>query len=381
MKFRFSITASCAEKARPDTQVEMNPVGVLVDSLADRDLLNAQMSNAREIIRRLDPARFHVSVFRAGEPDLRIAQRPNTRLIPLPQRRRTIRILREFLLGRHDILFYMKAAPASKWYLQLRKRWRDTRITVATVESQSDIRNEPTITPENVRLWEQTVLRCDYLFSNSPAVKRSLEREYGLHSEAVPTGVDTNFFTPSWDRLANARLRVLFAGSLRPFKQPQLLVEAASRFPQADFVIAGEGLMAEELKAQVQRKQLVNVMLTGLLGADSLRKEYQLADVFLFPSAWEGSPKVILEAAACGLPVIARKNYEPETVVSGKTGYLVTSDDELFVRLEELLCRQELRQTLGRAGRKHIEQFDWDIVTRRWEEIFLRLTSSRKTGH
>jgi glycosyltransferase involved in cell wall biosynthesis len=122
-------------------------------------------------------------------------------------------------------------------------------------------------------------------------------------------------------------------------------------------------------------------MLTGLLGADDLRKEYQQADVFLFPSAWEGSPKVILEAAACGLPVIARKNYEPETVVSGKTGYLVTSDDELFVRLEELLCRQDLRQTLGRAGRKHIEQFDWDIVTRRWEEIFLRLTSSRKTGH
>jgi glycosyltransferase involved in cell wall biosynthesis len=358
----------------------MKPVGVLVDSLADEDLTNAQMSNAREIIRRLDPARFHVGVFCGAAPDSRIANRPNTTLISLPRRRQTIRILREFLLGRHDILFYVKAAPANRLYFQLRKRRSDNRITIGTIESQSDLGNEPTIKPEGIRLWEQTVLRCDYLFSNSLSVRRSLEREYGLRSEIVPTGVDTKFFKPAWDRPSNPRLRVLFAGSLRPFKQPQLLVDAAGRFPQADFVIAGEGLMAEELTARVRREQLVNVVLTGLLGADELRKQYQQADIFLFPSTWEGSPKVILEAAACGLPVIARKNYEPETVISGTTGYLVTSDDELFARLEELLRRQELRQTVGKAGRKHIEQFDWDVVTRCWEEIFLRLTLPKTTG-
>jgi len=357
----------------------MTPVRILVDSLADQGLTNAQMSNAREIIRRLDSERFHVSIFCGSVPDCNIAQRPNTRLVPLPQRRRTVRILREFLLGRHDILFYVKSSPASRFYLTWRRGWKDRRITVGTIESQSDVRNEPTITPEAVDLWERTVLRCDYLFSNSRSVKQSLQREYNLPSEIVPTGVNTSFFTPAWGRPANARPRVLFVGSLRPFKQPQLLLNAAARFPEADFFLVGEGLMADELKARIEREQIRNATLTGLLGSEQLKDQYQKADIFLFPSAWEGSPKVLLEAAACGLPVIARQDYLPETVIHGETGFLAGSDREVFAQLQELLSHPEQRRKFGEAGRKHSEQFDWDPITRRWEEVFLDLMS-RKTA-
>ena len=152
----------------------MTPVRVLVDSFADKDLPNAQIGNAREIIRRLDPARFHVSVFVCGEPDTSIAQRPNTRLIPLPSQRQTARIFREFVFGNYDVLFYLKSSPATKWYMRLPPNFKHNRISIGTIESQSDLRNERTITPEAVRLWEQTVLRCDYLFSNSPSVQQSL---------------------------------------------------------------------------------------------------------------------------------------------------------------------------------------------------------------
>ena len=355
----------------------MTPVRILVDSLADQDLTNSQMTNAREIIRRLDSARFHVSVFCGGVPDRAIEQRPNTRLVTLPQRRRTVRILREFLLGRHDILFYVKSSPASRLYLEWRSRWKGRRITIGTIESQSDVRNEPTIAPEAVHLWERTVLRCDYLFSNSQSVKQSLQREYNLPSEVVPTGVNTSFFTPAWDCPANARAQVLFVGSLRPFKQPQLLLDAAGRFPAADFVLAGEGLMADELKARIERERLRNVTLTGLLAAEQLKQQYQRADIFLFPSAWEGSPKVLLEAAACGLPVIARRDYQPETVIHGETGFLASSDDEVFSSLQELLSHADRRRKFGEAGRKHSEVFDWGPITRRWEEVFLDLMSRK----
>ena len=358
----------------------MTPVRILVDSLADQGLTNAQMSNAREIIRRLDPDRFHVSVFCQGRPDRAVAQRPNTRLVRLPQRRRTLRIFREFVLGRHEILFYLKSSPASRLYMGLRKRWQDSRITIGAIESQSDLRNEPTIAPEAVDLWERTVLRCDYLFSNTGSVKRSLQREYGLPSEVVPTGVDTNFFTPAGDRPPNLRPIVLFVGSLRPFKQPQLLLEAAARFSGADFVLVGEGFMADELKKRIEREQLGNVRLAGLLGAEELRQQYRHSDIFLFPSTWEGSPKVLLEAAACGLPVIARNDYQPETVVNGESGYLVGSDGELFSRLGELLASAEQRRKFGEAGRRHSQKFDWAPIARRWEEVFLDLLS-RKTAN
>ncbi|HZR56186.1 MAG TPA: glycosyltransferase family 4 protein [Terriglobales bacterium] len=357
----------------------MGPIRILVDSFADEGLPNAQMGNAREIICRLDPCRFHVTVFHLGRPDKYIACRANTKLIQLPKRRQTIRILHEFLTGRHEILFYLKASPASKWYLQLRRKWKDSRIIVGTIESRSDLHNEPTIGSDGIALWEQTVLLSDYLFSNSQAVRRNLEKEYGITSDVVPTGVDTKFFTSDFERTTNLRPRVLFTGSLRPFKQPQLLLQAAARFPLADFIIVGDGMMRDELKRRIIQEKLANVMLMGPLLGENLKTEYQKADIFLFPSSWEGSPKVILEAAASGLPVIARRNYQPETVVDSETGYLVANDEELFFRLGLLLDSAVLRRELGRAGRRHSELFDWGVITHRWEEIFLQLVSERRT--
>jgi glycosyltransferase involved in cell wall biosynthesis len=351
----------------------MRPIRILVDSLADAGLPNAQMTNAREIIRRLNPDQFQVTVFHGGHPDSRVQERPNTRLIALPGRVKTLTILKEFIFGGHQILFYVKSSPASRYYFLLKGVWRDGRVTIGTIESRSDLGNEPTISAGAVRLWEHTVLRCQYLFSNSAAVKSSLQAEYGIPSEVIPTGVDTKFFVPRKERGTGARPRVLFVGSLRPFKQPDLLLEAALQFPEADFVIAGDGLMAGELRARVEKERLANVTLTGPLDAEGLLAEYQRADVFLFPSRWEGSPKVILEAAACGLPVIARSDYSPETVIDGETGYLAVSNDELLLRLRDLLNDPEKRQCFGEAGRRHAGKFDWDVIVRRWEEVFIRL--------
>lgn len=360
----------------------MSLIRILVDSFADEDLLNAQMSNGREIMSRLDPSRFHVSTFQIGRPDARLLNRPATRLIQLPPKRQTPRILREFISGDHDILFYIKPSPAARAYMFLRKKWFDRRIVVGSVESQSDLHNEPTVKPEQVRAWQKTVLRSDVLFSNSSCVQASLKKEYGLASEVVATGVDAKFFTPDWDRPANSRLRVLFVGALRPFKGPQLLLRAAKRFPAADFLIVGDGVLASELDAQTQAELLHNVTFVRSLKPAALRECYRAADVFLFPSRWEGSPKVLLEAASCGLSVIARRDYQPESVVDGQTGFLGASDDELVDHLTRLLENSDLRHSMGRAGRRHAERFDWEIITRRWEEIFERLARRRESsGH
>lgn len=352
---------------------------ILVDSFADKGLTNAQMSNAREIVRRLDPERFQVTMFHVGTPDEEIASRPHTRLARLPKGRQTPWILNEFLTGPHDIVFYVKSSPATKWYFKLTKRLRQRRITIGTVESRSNLRRQPAIPPEAVSLWEQTILRSDKLISNSCAVRASLEVEYGLDSDIVPTGVDTKFFFPAPERALNPRPRVLFVGSLRPFKQPEILLQAAARFPAADFVIVGDGPLSGLLRERTVRERLGNVQLMGTLAGQSLRREYQSADIFLFPSTWEGSPKVILEAAASGLPVIARKTYEPETVVEGCTGFLVGSDDELFSRLSLLIASPELRQRLGTTGRMHSTKFDWDGITRQWETVFLTVWNQQRS--
>lgn len=351
----------------------MRPIRILVDSFADEGLLNAQMGNAREIIRRLDPDLFHVSTFVLGKPDPHITARKNTRLIQLPQRRQTVRILSEFLLGTHQLLFYLKSSPSSRWYLSLRNKWRDRRVTVGTIESQCNLDEVDDLPAEARHLWEQTILRCDRLYSNSAFVQGSLLKEYGIDSEIIPTGADTKFYTPEWDRPGNARPVVLFVGSLRSRKHPELMLVAASRFPQADFRIVGEGPMRAKLEAQVARRGLSNAVLPGALGAEDLREEYRRADVFFFPSTFEGSPKVIVEAAACGLPVICRDCYSAETVVHEKTGYQARSEEEMYAYLKILLGNAGLRSEMGRAGRLHSLKFDWDPIAKQWAETFIEL--------
>jgi glycosyltransferase involved in cell wall biosynthesis len=355
----------------------MKPVNILVDSLADEGLTNAQMINAREIVSRLDPDRFSVTMFVHGPPATQVSGRPNTRLIQLPDRLQTIPLLARYLFGGQDILFYLKASPASRWYLRLRSLGRGRCVIAGTIESQTDWRDE-TIAPQTIRLVEETILRCDYLFSNSAFVKRSLERNYNLQSEVVPTGVDTEFFTPNWDRPPNPRPRVLFVGALRSFKGPQVILDAAQRYPQADFVVVGDGIMAQELCNRA--KGLGNVLMRGSLGRTAVREEYRGADVFLFPSRWEGSPRVLMEASASGLPVIARKDYEPESVIDGQTGFLVGPDDEMMERLAQLLANSDLCQTLGRSGRSHMARFSWDGIAREWETIFARLAHAKGRG-
>lgn len=353
----------------------MKPIRILVDSFADAALTNAQMINAREIVSRLDSARFSVTMFVRENPAPQILARANTHLIQVPRRLQTIPLLSRFLFGRQDIVFYLKASPASRWYLKLRSRSRRHCTTIGTVESQTDWRDE-TLTPQMIRFIEETVLRCDYLFSNSTMVRQSLQANYGLQSEVVPTGVDTDFFTPHWERLANPRPRVLFVGALRNFKGPQVVLNAAKCHPHADFVLVGDGVMHNELREAA--KSLPNVQMRWTLGRAAIREEYRSADIFLFPSRWEGSPRVLMEAAASGLPIIARKDYQPESVIDGTTGFLVGNDDEMMARLAQLLGDADVRRTFGQSGRSHIAQFSWDVITRQWEAIFTRLAFAQR---
>jgi glycosyltransferase involved in cell wall biosynthesis len=252
---------------------------------------------------------------------------------------------------------------------------------VGTIESQCNFADVADLTPEGRRLWEQTILRCDRLYSNSAYVQRSLLTEYGIHSEVIPTGADTQFYTPDWERPRNARPLVLFVGSLRSRKHPELMLVAASRFRQADFRIVGDGPMYPELQAQVHREGLTNVTLPGPMGAEKLRQEYRQADIFLFPSTFEGSPKVIVEAAACGLPEICRDCYSAETVIHGNTGYQAKSEEETYSYLKVLLENEELRTEMGRAGRRHSQKFDWDLITQQWASTFVELAGTQTLRH
>src|SRR5215470_11403097 len=101
----------------------MKKIRILFLPLVDASNLNAQSLNTREIALRLDPVRFECSLLYTQEPDQRLLKRPHLKLLRLPSRRQTVRLIKEMLSG-YDIVAYMNFSPASYLYLHCPKNLR-----------------------------------------------------------------------------------------------------------------------------------------------------------------------------------------------------------------------------------------------------------------
>lgn len=186
-------------------------------------------------------------------------------------------------------------------------------------------------------------------------------------------GIDTDFLTPA-DQGASADggpgpsatstggpPRVVFVGRLAAYKGVPDLVEASTalraRGVEHELVLVGDGPLRAELDALAEREQHVGV--TGSLDRVGVREQLRAAHVVALPSTpREAAGLVLLEAQACGVPVVAYDGGgKPEMLRPGATGLLATQGDaaDLAVRLEELLTLPAAdHETMGRAAREFV---------------------------
>ena len=150
----------------------------------------------------------------------------------------------------------------------------------------------------------------------------------------VPNGVDCEWFQPLDAKEARARLKlqpmgvmVLVVGHLIPRKDPLLALEAFARGTEADARIAfvGSGPLERELRSRAQELGLgERALLVGEQPPANLRDWYAACDVLLLTSSREGRPNVVLEALACGRPVVATDAGGTAELLGGLQGSLVT---------------------------------------------------------
>jgi glycosyltransferase involved in cell wall biosynthesis len=185
-----------------------------------------------------------------------------------------------------------------------------------------------------------------------------------------------------------ARPLVGMVACLKPQKNPVDFVRAAAlvaaSVPEAQFLLAGDGVLRPAVEEQVRRSGLEGRL--RLLGwrrdVDAL---IPCLDVLVLTSLWEGLPRVIPQAMAAGRPVVAyRVDGAPEAVEDGVTGYLVAPGDYrgAAARLVALLRDQALARQLGAAGRDRVGEFDADLMVRSQEQLYDRLMGEapRRTG-
>ncbi|MGF1512195.1 MAG: glycosyltransferase [Elainellaceae cyanobacterium] len=116
---------------------------------------------------------------------------------------------------------------------------------------------------------------------------------------------------------------ILFAGRLHPQKDPELLVRAFAELemPDIHLLMAGEGELKQSLNTVIDELGLQGrVTLLGAVGQDQLANLYRVASVFALSSAYEGLPVTVLEALACGCPVVTTQAGETPKILTTKSG-------------------------------------------------------------
>ena len=116
---------------------------------------------------------------------------------------------------------------------------------------------------------------------------------------------------------------ILFAGRLHPQKDPILLVHAIAALndPNVHLLIAGDGELAAQTRAEIDRLELSGrVTMLGAIALGELAQLHRICNAFVLSSAYEGLPLVVLEALACGTPVVTTRAGETPHILSPDTG-------------------------------------------------------------
>lgn len=212
-----------------------------------------------------------------------------------------------------------------------------------------------------------------------------LEEFYGMSRKGVVlgNGVEESHFVPLADDGARKPGDyVLYVGRMDYGKGLLDLARCAKYVcderPRVSFVLVGNGPLAPFVRREVERMGLQSrVVFAGYLTGQRLIESYQNARVCVIPSYYEGLPTVMLEAMACGIPVVATSiGAHVDVISNGINGFLVPirSPHDMAKSISMLLDDEDLRTTVGKAARRTVEEnCTWDKVSEKVIECYERL--------
>jgi glycosyltransferase involved in cell wall biosynthesis len=139
--------------------------------------------------------------------------------------------------------------------------------------------------------------------------------------------------------------------------------------PEASLTVVGDGSQREALEKLTTELNLQHTSFTGRVDYE----HYSKADVFLNASRIDNQPLSILEAFACGLPVVTTNaGGIPDIVTDQKTGLVVAVDDckTLAERATKLLCDRNMSITITKNAREECSKYTWEVVCEQWLRLY-----------
>jgi glycosyltransferase involved in cell wall biosynthesis len=227
------------------------------------------------------------------------------------------------------------------------------------------------------RLQRAVLRSATHLVVTTPAMKTHFVSEYQIFPEKItiiPNYVDTTRFAPDpTGTKENGRL--CFIGRLNIIKNLDLLIEALAALPDTRLVLIGQGEEQPRL-LELARHCDVAVEFAGQLPHEQLPDALNRTEIFVLPSRFEGHPKALIEAMACGTAVLGADVEGIHDVIQhGQTGWLCPPTVEgIRQALQTLLADAALRRRLGENGRQFVvDHYSLDQVARQELTLYQNL--------
>jgi L-malate glycosyltransferase len=235
-------------------------------------------------------------------------------------------------------------------------------------------------------LLSQNLHFADYLAATGEALQVACQNFVGKEKRITitPFGIDTQHFSPTTAKIKNHPLRIGVLKYLQPVYGIDLLLQAFALARQeglcnnAELWILGDGPERENLEKLAKSLEISEqVYFKGLIPHAQAPQYLRQLDIFCLLSQQEGFGVSALEAAACGLPVIASKvGGLPEVVLDGHTGCLVEpgSVQAAAQQIRRLAEDPQRRAEWGTQGRAHVLQnYSWEQSLTRMEALYFQI--------
>jgi len=225
---------------------------------------------------------------------------------------------------------------------------------------------------------------ADALIANSKGLKKLAQNFYDRRQiDIIYNGVDTTrFYPPTKEKKDSADINILFVSRLIERKGLQFVIPKLREIQDKSqknicLVIVGDGPYRKELeKAAAENACTELIHFEGQKDKSELLQYYQAADIFILPSKKEGMPNVVLEAMACGLPIIMTPcEGSSELVVDNG---IIAPLDTFADSLAKLCADDNLRKMMGQNSLTHVEKiFKWESIGKRYMNVLEKSTTER----
>ncbi len=235
------------------------------------------------------------------------------------------------------------------------------------------------VNPVCHKIEKEGFAKADLLIANSYLTKKRINEQYGIPLERIRVVHNSTEFGKEVGEVSHPLKKnkkiILSLGRITIQKGLDYLVSAAKRvsevYPNALFVIVGDGDMKAQLMAQAARMGIADkIVFTGWFKGEEVEDAYRMADLFIMPSVSEPFGVVALEAAMKGTPVLLSKTSGAGEVLTNSLKSDFWDTEDMANKIVSVLRHQELHSCLKNNAMRDVKNHTWNKCAKRCVEIY-----------